>query len=255
MFDPDSPLRPGGGQAPVLPQAPAQARFAEDRLRLAVLWCEIAPGATVTEAEVMARFGLTRAAARVALAQLGHEGWALAHPRAGWEILPVTGRLIGQVLAARRLIEPGALAELLLAPQQQARLSTLARMIEAVQRQGDPAARSTLTGFVQEIETILLGGTDPFTAGHLRQLWQHAQRIARHLGVDGPPCAAGTPALIAAILAGQRETVPTLAAARIDTWQELCLHEMLRNETVLGPGSGSAGADAPQNAAPKGRPT
>ena len=67
MYDPSSPFVRGS-----LPLQPRQMNdFAEERLRVAILWCELEPGETVTEAEIAERFGVGRAAARAALERLG----------------------------------------------------------------------------------------------------------------------------------------------------------------------------------------
>ena len=84
MYDPSSPLLRSGAAPGGVPQPDAKARFAEDRLLDAVVWCEVTPGETITEADVMERFGLTRAAARAALTRLGYDGWAQPLARLGW---------------------------------------------------------------------------------------------------------------------------------------------------------------------------
>ena len=52
MFDPASPFSSGPSSTARLPAPDAKGRFAQDRLLDAVMWCEILPGETVTEADV-----------------------------------------------------------------------------------------------------------------------------------------------------------------------------------------------------------
>ena len=251
MYDPDSPLQHGITAPTGLPEPLAKARFAEERLTDAVICCLIAPGETISEANVMERFGLTRAAARAALTRLGHDGWARPLARAGWEILPVTGNLIGQVLEARRVAEPAAMARGVLDPARREKLDGLRGMIAAVGQQADPAARKTMESFVTEAETLLLGAADPFTARHVNALWQHTARIARHLAMEDPIAAFRrdqAPALIAAALNDDRAGIAAQRTALVDMQEGVFLRALLTNEAALGPGSGSGHRHAHQTA-------
>ena len=53
MYDPSSPLLRSGSEDGAPPAPEAKARFAEDRLLDAVIWCEIRPGEILTEADAM----------------------------------------------------------------------------------------------------------------------------------------------------------------------------------------------------------
>lgn len=256
MYDPGSPLLRSSTPSKNLPEPPARARFAEDRLLAAVVSCDVAPGETVTEAIVMERFGLKRAAARAALARLGYDGWARPLARTGWEVLPVTGSLIGQVLEARRVAEPAALSRITPDLARSERLETLGNMTDALCRQADPAARATLDRTLADVDTLLLEATESFTARHLRLLWQHTARIARHLAVEDAIAAvrrAQAPAFVAALLAGDGAAVASARLALIDMQQELFLREILQNEAALGPGSGSRRHQTTRTAAHNGR--
>src|ERR1700754_817056 len=120
MYDHSSPFTPA-------PAAEAKAAFAARRLRRAVIECELRPGVEVSEPEIAARFGIGRAAVRSALATLAGEGLVSARPRQGWRVAPVTGALIGDVIRARRAIEPG-LAAIRLKRDETERLIALTRI-------------------------------------------------------------------------------------------------------------------------------
>ena len=132
MYDPVSPLLRNATSSDGLPRPEAKARFAEDRLLDAVLWCEVLPGEIITESDVMDRFGLTRAAARAALMRLCYDGWAEPLARMGWQVAPVTGDLIAQVLAARRVVEPEVLGRATLTETQTAEIRRLGEILDAV---------------------------------------------------------------------------------------------------------------------------
>ncbi|KUF11810.1 GntR family transcriptional regulator [Pseudoponticoccus marisrubri] len=241
MYDPASPLLRSGSPAAGLPQPDAKARFAEDRLLDAVLWCEILPGETITESDVMDRFGLTRAAARAALTRLGYDGWAQPLARMGWQVLEVTGALVGEVLSARRLVEPAALAEARLDEAQLHEVRRTGQILAAVQHQPQTGARVAFRHFVDEIDSLLLSAIDPFTARHLRRLWHHSARITRYL----EDAQAGHMfrrddvfALVRALEARDADGVRAARAALIDAQETFFLRQMLKSQTALGPGSG-----------------
>lgn len=180
MYDPVSPmLRPAvSNDQPAAPGA--KARFAEDRLLDAVIWCEVAPGETVTEADVMERFGLTRAAARAGLTRLGYDGWATPQPRTGWKVLPVSGALISQVLDARRVAEP-ALAHAEIDSASMSALEQFVAILLPLSSRGEPGAIRARQHYLDRVDSTLLDAINPFTARHLRKLWHHTARILHFL--------------------------------------------------------------------------
>ncbi|WP_102107634.1 GntR family transcriptional regulator [Oceaniglobus roseus] len=243
MYDPSSPLLRSAVGAGAPPAPEAKARFAEDRLLDAVIWCEIRPGATVTEADVMERFGLTRAAARAGLARLGYDGWAQPQARAGWQVLPVTGALIGHVLQARRSVEP-ALADATLNDRALKEVAQIAAILTALRGRPEAAAVATHRSYVDRIDGLLLGAINPFTARHLRKLWHHSARITRFL----EDAEAGVLfhrvnvlALAEAILAGDRAAIAESRLNLIASQEAFFLRQLLKSDAPLTPGSGVVG--------------
>ncbi|WP_094022188.1 GntR family transcriptional regulator [Maliponia aquimaris] len=241
MYDPVSPLLRNGTSDDGLPQPEAKARFAEDRLLDAVLWCEVLPGETITESDVMDRFGLTRAAARAALTRLGYDGWAEPLARMGWQVAPVTGDLIGQVLTARRVVEPEALSRADLTAQQIGEVRRIGEVLAAVQHQPSEGVSVAFRHFVDEIDSLLLSGIDRFTARHLRKLWHHSARMTRFL----EDATAGhlfqrddVFALVRAVTAQDQPQIARARHALIDAQEAFFLQQMLKSKAALGPGSG-----------------
>ncbi|WP_121634559.1 GntR family transcriptional regulator [Tropicibacter alexandrii] len=256
MYDPHSPLLRSSVAPDGLPQPEAKARFAEDRLLDAVIWCEVLPGETVTEADVMDRFGLTRAAARAALTRLGYDGWASPQARLGWQILPVTGALVGQVLTARRMVEPTALAAAPLTRTQRDHVARIGDILRAMQDQNTGGAVVAFRHFVDEIDSHLLGAIDPFSARHLRKLWHHSARMVRYLedaGAGHMFRRAEIFDLVQAVVDADADGIARARHALIDAQERFVLHQMLKSEAALGPGSG-LGASRKQAAA-QGRPS
>jgi DNA-binding GntR family transcriptional regulator len=81
---------------------------AYERLRRAITRLELAPGAEVSEAELVGTFGFTKAAVRAALARLRAEGLVVAEPRRGHVIAPLTMRDVLEIYELRLLLEPPA---------------------------------------------------------------------------------------------------------------------------------------------------
>jgi DNA-binding GntR family transcriptional regulator len=81
---------------------------AYQRLRRAVVRLELAPGAAVSEAQLVDAFGFSKAAVRAALARLRAEGLVVAEPRRGHVVAPVTMRDVLEIYDLRLLLEPPA---------------------------------------------------------------------------------------------------------------------------------------------------
>lgn len=232
MFDPASPFL--GKSDPLQPAQ--KTSFAEERLKTAVLFCEIAPGSISTEAQISERFGLGRAGVRVSLAKLSSMG--LMHPiaRAGWKALPITGALIGEVIASRQRVEP-ALAETRPDDRRLARLDELAEMIEVLEGQEDAAALTTRRNYEREfLDTLAGGATNALMGQFLGGLWDHSDRILRFLEPgSGMSCrACDARALAAAAAAGDAETLVALRMADIAAFRDFAVAGLMRDRTELG---------------------
>lgn len=166
------------------PPGPSSERaFAETRLRHAVVWCELAPGAVVSEAELVARFGLNRAGVRAALVGLESRGLVEALPRHGWRVRPVTGALIRDVVASRRLLESG----LSLAPASEAklgRIDEIAGMTAVLAGRPEPAARDSLRTYDRDLLEVLFDGQGDMRRRWLAEVWDHCDRLVRFFEAD-----------------------------------------------------------------------
>ena len=106
----DSPAAAAGADDSPAAAAVTSAALAHERLRRAVVRLELPPGAAMSEQRLAARFGLSKAAVRAALARLRAERLVLSEPRRGHVVAPLTLRDVGDVYALRRLLEPPAAA-------------------------------------------------------------------------------------------------------------------------------------------------
>lgn len=117
----------------------ASSAAAHERLRHAITRLELAPGSPVSETQLVARFGFSRAAVRGGLARLRVEELVVAEPRRGHVIAPLTLRDVREIYDLRLLIEPPAAAAAAgrVPPAELARLRARS---EAVLDLGDPAS-------------------------------------------------------------------------------------------------------------------
>jgi DNA-binding GntR family transcriptional regulator len=76
------------------------------RIRRDVLSCRLAPGAFVTEPELMESYGIRKTSCRIALVRLAHEGYVRSRPRKGYQISPITLRDVEEVFTLRVQVEP-----------------------------------------------------------------------------------------------------------------------------------------------------
>jgi DNA-binding GntR family transcriptional regulator len=81
---------------------------AYDRLRHAIMRLELAPGAGVSEAQLVDAFGFSKAAVRAALARLRADGLVVAEPRRAHVVAPLTMRDVIEIYDLRLLLEPPA---------------------------------------------------------------------------------------------------------------------------------------------------
>lgn len=114
--------RVGGGQP--------LTDWVHTRLRDEILHARLLPGTTVLEAELAARFGVSKTPVREALRLLVQDGWVLVLPRRGYLVRPLGLDDLRDVFQLREMLEPGFAAE---AAARTA--ATDSRMTETVRRQ------------------------------------------------------------------------------------------------------------------------
>lgn len=185
MFDARSPFA-----SSTAPSRASRNAVALDRLRQALTACEIAPGASFSEAEASARFGLGRAAVRVALTSLAATGLVDRHPRQGWQAAAISGAVIGEVVAARRNLEP-ILAQVRLSESEAAFLGSVAQVGAAAAMSMDPRALSTARAADRQLMEALAEKTGSLIARWIGEAWDQSARILHMLdgaGVVLWPC-------------------------------------------------------------------
>ena len=79
---------------------------AYDRLKRAIVECELPPGSVISQPQLEERYGLSRAAIRAALSRLQQERLVEPIPRHGYRIPPFTVQDIEEIFFLRGLVEP-----------------------------------------------------------------------------------------------------------------------------------------------------
>lgn len=190
---------------PKPPAAESDIAFASRRLRQALVRCELAPGTYVHEGDLAQRFGLGRAAVRVALTELSIAGFVARHARQGWRVTVVDGALASAIVEARLRIEP-ALVEKPLDERSATLLGSLRGAIDAVIGRDDPSARTMAQQLCRQALDLLAQRTGGFIAIWLRDLWDHTERLTRSLEMAGAAAPATDPRpLLDALLRSDRE--------------------------------------------------
>lgn len=189
---------------PKPPAAESDIAFAGRRLRQALIRCELAPGTYAHEGDLAQRFGLGRAAVRVALTELATAGFITRHARQGWRVAAVDGALASAIIEARQRIEP-ALAEKALDERSIALLGSLRGAIDAVIGRDDPSARAVAQQLCRQALDLLAQRAGGFIEAWLRNLWDHTERLTRSLELASATLPAADPRpLLDALLRGDR---------------------------------------------------
>jgi DNA-binding GntR family transcriptional regulator len=201
-----------------LPGAEAKNSFAWRRLRHAVMTCELQPGEHCSEATLAERFGLGRAAVRMALAALAAQGLMASRPRLGWQVAPITPCSIVELADARRRVESCLAAVTLPAPEFR-RLRGLARAAEVLQGRQDRAALSTARRADRQILDRLAQEAGGLLAQWLGSAWDRTERVAHALTLSGnpPPIPLRAP-LLDALERGDQDTALIEIEAEIATF-------------------------------------
>jgi DNA-binding GntR family transcriptional regulator len=214
--------RSGSFSTPTLPKPAGLAAFARDRLRDAIIACELTPGATVSEPELAQHFGLGRAAVRQATAFLAAEGLLTARPRHGWQVKPVTGAGIGDLVRARRQIDIAMAAAKPTAPA----LNDAALVISSLLGRGDSASLLAARRADRSFMTQLAALAGPYAAAWIAELQDESDRIRLFLERLAPQVAkqpvADRQALLTALQKGDTAAATALLLQEITAFERFC---------------------------------
>lgn len=219
-----------------LPPATGSGAAAHERLRKAVIRLELAPGSPVSEAQLVARFGFSKAAVRSALAHLRAEGLVLAEPRRGHVVASVTLRDVREIYDLRLMLEPplAARASARITPDELGRLRALS---EPVLDLGDAISIERFMDANRAVHvSVATAAGNRRAASIVARLLDDSERarlLALHAGAGGRGLRARVEhrTLLDALQDGDGELAGRLMADAIRTFRDE-LHDALRS-TVL----------------------
>ena len=90
------------------PKKQTQGDLAYHSIKDKILFCDLAPGEELSEAQLVSRFNMGKASVRSALTRLVQEGLVRVVPRSGYIITPLTIRDIHEVFEFRTILEVAA---------------------------------------------------------------------------------------------------------------------------------------------------
>jgi DNA-binding GntR family transcriptional regulator len=206
---------------------------AYDRVREAIVRVELPPGSPMSEAQLVERFGFTKAAVRAALARLRADGLVESEPRRGHVVAPLTMRDVLEIYDLRLALEPAAaqVAAGQMEPGEAARLSKLAeRQFEI----GDSKSLQRFLDANREIHLAIVNAAgNQRAAAIVERLIDDSERariLALRAGAAGGGRRARTElqAVLAAIADGDADRARELMADAIGVFRDELVERLQR---------------------------
>lgn len=150
--------RPDPGQPVGLPLPRSGAASLTERvyglLRSEILTCALEPGRELSEAELAARFDVSKTPVREALATLRSEGFVRTFPRRGYQVAPITFGDMNELFELRTILEAGA-AELASARITDKDLDGLATLADVVYDRAEQPSLNRFIGANRDFHTAI----------------------------------------------------------------------------------------------------
>jgi DNA-binding GntR family transcriptional regulator len=215
---------------------PLLTERAYERLRRDIISCAFPPGGEISESQLATQYKLGKAAVRVALTKLSHDGLVRAIPRRGYMVMPVTLKDINDVFELRLMLEPGA------ARMAAGKVSTQRlKAYDEVCRDGyQPGDAKTTTRFLEankafHIEIAQAAGNARLAAA-IEQLLDEMARLL-HLGLGlrkGPQDTVHEhKTLVKALGRGDGETAERICREQIEASRNMVLSAVLTHRSVM----------------------
>ena len=215
---------------------PLLTERAYERIRRDIISCVIAPGSEISETQVCGQYKLGKAAVRVALTKLSHDGLVRAIPRRGYMVMPVTLQDIHDVFELRLMLEPMA-ARMAAGKVNTQRL----KMYDDVCRAGyEPGDAKSTTRFLEANKAFHVaiaqatGNTRLATA--IEHLLDEMTRLL-HLGLGlrkGPQeMQHEHKTLVKALARGDGETAERICRNQIEASRNMVLSAILTSRSVM----------------------
>ncbi|HEX2824815.1 MAG TPA: GntR family transcriptional regulator [Burkholderiales bacterium] len=215
---------------------PLLTERAYERIHRDIISCAIQPGSEISENELATQYKLGKAAVRVALTRLAHDGLVRAIPRRGYMVVPVTLKDIHDVFELRLMLEPPA-ARMAAGKVNMQRLKGYDDVCREGYQPGD--AKST-TRFLDankafHVEIARAAGNQRLAAA-IEQLLDEMTRLL-HLGLGlrkGPQDTLHEhKTLVKALARGDGGTAERISRDQIDAARNMVLSAILTSRSVM----------------------
>jgi len=215
-----------------------QRDIAFEMLRADIVACRLAPGTSVSESELTARYAIGKAAIRAALVRLAERGWVRALSRRGYVIRPMTLRDIGEIFELRRIIEPAA-ARLAAGRADINRLHEIDVVCSAGYVAGNAASEATFLQAHRQLHlAIMLASGNHRLAEEFRPVWDASERVIHHTGLLRTQAARlrhGHATLIARLATGDGDAAAAAVDEEIEHTHRLIVDTALKSPSMLVP--------------------
>ena len=215
---------------------PLLTERAYERIRRDIISCAIPPGSEISESQLSTQYKLGKAAVRVALTKLAHDGLVRAIPRRGYRVVPVTLKDIHDVFELRLMLEPTA-ARMAAGKVNTQRLKTYDEVCREGYQPGD--VRST-TRFLEANKAfhveIAQATQNERLAAAIERLLDEMTRLL-HLGLGlrkGPQETLHEhKSLVKALARGDGETAERICREQIEASRNMVLSAILTSRSVM----------------------
>jgi DNA-binding GntR family transcriptional regulator len=215
---------------------PLMTERAYERLRRDIITCAIGPGSEISEAQLATHYKLGKAAVRVALTKLAHDGLVRAIPRRGYMVTPVTLQDIHDVFELRLMLEPAA-ARMAAGKVNIQRLKVYDEACRASAQSTDARSNARILDANKAFHVAIAHATgNARLAGAIEQLLDQMMRLL-HLGLAKTRAAQLAQhehkALVKALARGDGETAERVCRDQIEASRNMVLSAVLTSRSVM----------------------
>lgn len=209
---------------------------AYDRLRRDIISCIIAPGSEISESQLSTQYKLGKAAVRVALTKLSHDGLVRAIPRRGYMVTPITLKDIHDVFELRLMLEPAA-ARMAAGKVSTQRLKMYDEICREGYTPGDVKSTARFLEANKAFHVAIAQATDNARlAAAIEHLLDEMTRLL-HLGLGlrkgAPDTLTEHRNLVKALARGDGETAERMCREQIEASRSMVLSAILTSRAVM----------------------
>ena len=215
---------------------PLLTERAYERLRRDIISCAIAPGSEISETQLSTQYKLGKAAVRVALTRLSHDGLVRAIPRRGYMVTPVTLKDIHDVFELRLMLEPAA-ARMAAGKVSTQRLREFDDIYRESYQPGDPRATGRFLEANKAFHVTIAQATgNSRLADAIEQLLDEMTRLL-HLGLGlrkrSQELVHDHKNLVRALSRGDGETAERICRDEIEASRNMVVSAILTSRSVM----------------------